>query len=152
VGLRRQARERAVQALYQLDAWGALGGAEARALERTAVEEMLDAFWQSLEPQEPEVRTLADPLVLGVLDHRSELDELVEACSQNWRLDRMAKVDRNILRLGVFELLHRPDVPAKVAINEAIEIARRYGAEESSAFINGVLDKVAHRAGSEDVE
>jgi N utilization substance protein B len=150
MGLRRQARERAVQSLYQLDTWGALGGAESRELKPSAVQEMLEAFWQSLEPLEPEVRELADPLVLGVLQYRSELDALVEACSQNWRLERMAKVDRNILRLGVYELLHRPDVPPKVAINEAIEIARRYGAEESSAFINGVLDKVAHRAGAEE--
>jgi N utilization substance protein B len=150
VGLRRQARERAVQALYQLDSWGALGGADAGNLGPSAVTDMLDAFWQSLEPQEPEVRVLADPLVLGVLEHRPELDTQVEACSQNWRLERMAKVDRNILRLGAYELLYRPDVPPKVAINEAIEIARRYGAEESSAFINGVLDKVAHRAGAEE--
>ncbi len=149
MGLRRQARERAVQSLYQLDSWGALGGAGGEALEPAAVRDLLEAFWQSLEPLEPEVRELADPLVLGVLAHRAELDALVEACSQNWRLERMAKVDRNILRLGVYELVHRPDVPPKVAINEAIEIARRYGAEESSAFINGVLDKVAHRAGSE---
>jgi len=150
VGLRRQARERAVQALYQLDAWGAMGGADGGQLRPSAVQDMLDAFWQSLEPREPEVRVLADPLVLGVLEFRPELDTLVESCSQNWRLERMAKVDRNILRLGVYELMHRPDVPPKVAINEAIEIARRYGAEDSSAFINGVLDKVAHRAGAQE--
>jgi N utilization substance protein B len=149
MGLRRQARERAVQSLYQLDTWGALGGEENNGPLPGAVQEMLDTFWQNLEPPEPEVRALADALVLGVWQHRGELDALVEACSQNWRLDRMAKVDRNILRLGVYELLHRPDVPPKVAINEAIEIARRYGAEESSAFINGILDKVAHRAAPE---
>jgi len=88
---------------------------------------------------------LAAPLIEGVLSHLSELDRAVEQVSVNWRVSRMAKVDRNVLRLGAFELLHRPDVPPKVAINEAIDIATRYGSEESGAFINGILDKIAQR-------
>jgi N utilization substance protein B len=139
MGLRRQARERAVQALYQLDSNDALASGQ------TA--EALHVFWQSLEPTEPEVEELASPLIDGVLAHLEELDRTVEQVSANWRVSRMAKVDRNVLRLGCFELLHRPDVPPKVAINEAIDIATRYGSEESGAFINGILDKIAQRVG-----
>lgn len=139
MGLRRQARERAVQALYQLDTQASLT--------RAAATEALPAFWQSLDPQEPEVEALATPLIEGVLGHLAELDRAVEDASLHWRMARMAKVDRNVLRLGVFELLHRAEVPPKVAINEAIDIARIYGSEESGAFINGILDKIAQRLG-----
>ena len=139
MGLRRQARERAVQALYQLDSVGALAPASAA--------EPLQSFWQSLDPQEPEVQALALPLIEGVLANCDEVDRVVEEASQNWRLARMAKVDRNVLRLGAYELLHRADVPPKVAINEAIEIARAYGSEESGAFINGILDRIAQKLG-----
>ena len=137
MGLRRQARERAIQALYQLDSIGALN-AEAAA-------EHLRVFWQALDPQEPEIEALSMPLIQGVLSCVAELDRTVEEVSTHWRVARMAKVDRNVLRLGTYELLHRSDVPPKVAINEAIDIARTYGSEESGAFINGILDKVALR-------
>jgi N utilization substance protein B len=137
MGLRRQARERAVQALYQLDSNDTLATGH--------IGEALRVFWQSLEPAEPEVEALAAPLIEGVLNNLSELDRAVEQVSVNWRVSRMAKVDRNVLRLGAFELLHRPDVPPKVAINEAIDIATRYGSEDSGAFINGILDKIAQR-------
>ena len=128
-----------MQALYQLDSNDTLTTG------RSA--EALRVFWQSLEPAEPEVESLASPLIQGVLSHLGELDEAVEQVSVNWRVSRMAKVDRNVLRLGAFELLHRPEVPPKVAINEAIDIATRYGSEESGAFINGILDKIAQRVG-----
>jgi N utilization substance protein B len=108
------------------------------------IEETLHAFWASFEPPEPEVRKLAEPLITGVLEHLEELDGVVESSSLHWRVDRMARVDRNILRLGVYELKFRPEVPTKVCLNEAIEVARKYGAEDSGAFINGVLDRVAH--------
>jgi N utilization substance protein B len=137
LGLRRKARERAVQALYQLDARG--GRPETAA----AIEETLQGFWASFDPPEPEVRKLAEPLIRGVLERMEELDGIVESSSLHWRLDRMARVDRNILRLGVYELRFRPEVPTKVCLNEAIEVARKYGAEDSGAFINGVLDRVA---------
>jgi len=132
LGLRRKARERTIQALYQLESGRS-----------TPLPEALSAFWASFDPPEPDVQALADPLIRGVVERLSELDKTVENCSLNWRVERMAKVDRNILRLGVFELLHRPDVPPKVVLNEAIEIARKYGTEDSGSFINGVLDKVA---------
>ena len=111
---------------------------------QATIEETLQAFWASFDPPEPEVRKLAEPLITGVLEHLDELDHIVESSSLHWRVDRMARVNRNILRLGVYELRFRPEVPTKVCLNEAIEVARKYGAEDSGAFINGVLDRVAH--------
>ena len=128
---RTKARERAVQALYQID------------VAATDLDEALSRFWKSFEPVEREVMDLAEGLVRGVARHRRELDAAIEAVSQNWRLDRMARVDRNVLRLATFELLHRDDVPVKVAINEAIELGKKFGSESSGAFINGILDRVA---------
>ncbi len=128
---RTKARERALQALYQID------------VASTDLDEALSRFWRSFEPVEREVREMAEALVRGVAEHRREIDDAIEAVSTNWRLDRMAKVDRNVLRLAAHELLHRPDVPVKVAINEAIELGKKYGSESSGAFVNGVLDKMA---------
>ncbi len=128
---RTKARERAVQALYQID------------VAATDLDEALSRFWKSFEPVEREVMQVAEELVRGVARHRRELDSAIEAVSQNWRLDRMARVDRNVLRLAAFELLHRGDVPVKVVINEAIELGKKFGSESSGAFINGVLDRVA---------
>lgn len=128
---RTKARERAVQALYQID------------VAATDLDEALSRFWKSFEPVEREVMQLAEDLVRGVARHRRELDAAIEAVSQNWRLDRMARVDRNVLRLAAFELLHQGDVPVKVVINEAIELGKKFGSESSGAFINGVLDRVA---------
>jgi N utilization substance protein B len=92
---------------------------------------------------EKEVREGAEELVRGVANHRREIDEAIEEVSTNWRMDRMAKVDRNVLRLAVFELRWRSDVPVKVCINEAIELGKKYGSESSAAFVNGVLDRIA---------
>ena len=127
---RTRARERALQALYQID------------VAAEGIDEALAAFWRSFEPVEREVRELAESLVRGVAEHRRGVDETIEAASSNWRLDRMARVDRNVLRLAVYELI-RTDVPVKVAINEAIELGKKFGSESSGAFVNGVLDKVA---------
>ena len=79
----------------------------------------------------------------GVVEHRDEIDGLIEQHSHNWRLDRMARVDRNVLRLAVFELKWRPDIPKKVTLNEAVELGKAFGTEASSAFINGLLDRIA---------
>ena len=128
---RTKARERAVQALYQIDV--AAGD----------LDEALERFWKSFEPVEREVRELAEEYVRGVARHRRTIDDAIEAVSSNWRLDRMAKVDRNVLRLAVFELQHRREVPVKVVLNEAIEMGKKYGSESSGAFINGVLDRIA---------
>jgi N utilization substance protein B len=128
---RTKARERAVQALYQID------------VAASDLDEALDRFWKSFEPVEREVRDLAEEYVRGVATHRRAIDDAIEGVSANWRLDRMAKVDRNVLRLAVFELQHRRDVPVKVVLNEAIELGKKYGSESSGAFINGVLDRLA---------
>jgi N utilization substance protein B len=128
---RTKARERALQALYQID------------VAATDLDEALARFWPSFEPVEREVREGAEGLVRGVANHRREIDEVIEQVSTNWRMDRMAKVDRNVLRLAVFELRWRSDVPVKVCINEAIELGKKYGSESSAAFVNGVLDRIA---------
>jgi len=129
-GKRTRARERALQALYQIDVSAA------------DLDEALAAFWRSFEPTEREVQETAEGLVRGVARHRRDVDDRIEAVSSNWRLDRMAKVDRNVLRLAVYELTCT-DTPVKVVINEAIELGKKYGAEGTGAFVNGVLDRVA---------
>jgi N utilization substance protein B len=128
---RTRARERAVQALYQID------------VAASDLDEALERFWRSFEPVQREVRELAEQYVRGVADHRRAIDDAIESVSAHWRLDRMAKVDRNVLRLAVFELRHCEDVPVKVVINEAIELGKKYGSESSGAFINGLLDRIA---------
>ena len=127
MGSRRQARELALQLLYQHE------------LTQTPLEEMQQHFegWRRATTS---VRDFADSLVRGTLDNSGEIDEILEEQTSNWRLDRLASVDRNILRLALFELLHLKDTPTAVVIDEAIEIAKKFGAEESARFINGVLD------------
>jgi N utilization substance protein B len=129
-GRRTRARERALQALYQIDVAAA------------GIDEALASFWRSFEPTEREVQDLAEQLVRGVAVDRQLVDDLIEGVSTNWRLDRMAKVDRNVLRLAVWELV-KGDAPVKVVINEAIELGKKYGAESTGAFVNGVLDRIA---------
>ncbi len=140
MGIRRQARELALQVLYQMD------------LNRMPPDQAVDAVCASFDvPQEP--RSFARLLVEGVSVHREEIDRRIEDASENWRLDRMAPVDRNILRIALYEMFYRDDIPPRVSINEAIELAKRFGTQDSRAFINGVLDKL-YRAleGSEDSE
>jgi N utilization substance protein B len=122
VGRRRQARECALQLLYELDVRGDSDPGP-----------VIDAFWKR-QPTPDEVREFADALVRGV--------KLITRFAEHWELDRMAVVDRNVLRAGIWELLWGVDVPPKVAINEALEIARRFSTEESTRFINGLLDRV----------
>ena len=134
-GTRRLARERALQALYQLDVSGGIG-----------VEEALEWAWAANAQEEPKqevAHRFATELVDGVCEALEEIDTLLGAHSHHWRLERMSSIDRNILRLGVFELKYRPDIPKKVTLNEAIELAKKYGTENSSAFINGLLDRLA---------
>ncbi len=135
MGVRRLGRERALQALYQLEQDPKL-----------TAERALDASWAASDeegPVEPEAQAFALELVSGVRAHLAELDALIEQHSLNWRVDRMQRIDRNVLRIGVFELLHRPEIPRKVTLNEAVELGKLFGNEASSAFINGLLDKVA---------
>ena len=90
----------------------------------------------------PEILTFSRQLVLGIWEHREELDKLISQSSKNWRLERMSHADRNILRVGVFELLFMNDIPPKVSIDEAVELGKKFGTEESGAFINGILDNI----------
>jgi len=135
-GARRRGRGYALQVLYSLDA-------DAQA----SVDGALTAFWAAFERDDARAAVeFADELVRATWQRRDEIDEVVRGASRNWRLERMSRVDRNILRLATCELLSRPEVPVRVVINEAIELAKRFGAEESPAFVNGVLDRIAQGA------
>ncbi len=103
---------------------------------------LLNDFWQVNERYSREVREYADRLVIGVSQRLAEIDRYLSEAALNWQLERMGVVDRNILRIGAWELLYAGDVPAPVAIDEAIEIARLYGSEDSPGFVNGILDRV----------
>ena len=131
MGRRRQARELALQLLYELDLRGEADPGEA-----------LEEFWRRQGELPDEVRSFAEALVRGTKAHQEKIDELIGRFAERWDLDRMAVVDRNILRAGVFELLWAADAPPKVAINEALEIARKFSTEKSTRFINGLLDRV----------
>lgn len=129
MGRRREGREAAVQFLYQAD------------LNQESAEDLLTDFWKIREAKTG-VREFATELVRGVIAHRQEIDVLIRAATANYEITRLAAVDRNILRVGIYEMHHAPDVPPVVAINEAIEIAKRFGSEESGRFVNGILDRI----------
>lgn len=132
MGKRRQARELALQALYFLE-------------ERDGdPDQALDLFCGNFSPPRKS-RTFFLDLVKGVQCHRSAIDRIVEGYSDNWKVFRMPRVDRNVIRMAVFEMLWLDDIPPKVTINEAIDIGKRFGADDSGAFINGILDRI-HRA------
>jgi N utilization substance protein B len=154
MGKRREARERAVQFLFQHDL-----------NPPTGLDEALDAFWESQRTEmvraekgkatwgeqvqlpppgagEAAVRLFAEPLIRGVLLHREECDAVITRHAKNWELPRMAAVDRNILRLAIYEMLHREDIPPVVSINEAVDIAKKFSTQDSGKFVNGILDKV----------
>lgn len=134
MGARSSGRESALQMLFALEASG------------EPVERVISTYWRSFEGYyevHPDAKKLADTTAAGVSQRLDEIDDKIREASKNWRLERMTRVDRNTLRLGVYELLARPDVPRAVVLDEAVELAKRYGTEESGAFVNGVLDRVA---------
>lgn len=104
--------------------------------------EDLERFWSHFHPEGPGVPVYLRVLTAGVASHQRELDALINRLSEHWRLERMGAVDRNLLRLAAYELLYLHNIPPKVVINEAIEIAKRYGTEDSGAFVNGILDQI----------
>lgn len=105
------------------------------------VETLLDQFWQN-KRRDSEVCIFATQLVRGVSENMAELDALIDRYSLNWEIDRMPVIDRNILRLGMYELIYRDDIPPKVAINEAVELANKFSTPDSKKFVNGILDRV----------
>ena len=127
---RRKGRELALQLLYQLDVQG-----EARA------EPYFGEFW-SRHPVEADVREFAEALVRGTKLHQAKIDEMIAQYAEHWDLERMAVVDRNILREALFELLWFGEAPPKVVINEAVEVAKKFSTHESGRFINGILDRI----------
>lgn len=142
---RRLCREAALQALYQCDT---LGDFSLVRFETFLAHFQLQSNLDSEEEGEEEskgiqVDQFCRELVMGVIEHLSFIDEQITLASVHWSLKRMARVDRNILRVATYELAFRQDVPVKVSINEAIEIAKRFSAPEAPTFINGVLDKIA---------
>ncbi len=143
IGPRRRARECALQILFSLDLNGGLTPPQALAhFWKDFAHEVRPASDEDGEPPR-EVVAFAEALVRGTVENIGEIDATIQRASKNWRLERMARVDRNVLRLATYELAHAPEVPAKVVINEAIEVAKRYGAAESAAFVNGLLDRIA---------
>jgi transcription antitermination protein NusB len=124
---RRKAREVALQVLYQLDVL------------RIDIEEAVELFWSNFEAPE-EVKLFSCLLIEGTWRNIDQIDDLISSCSENWSIARMSKVDKNILRMAVYELLYCRDIPPKVTLNEAIDLGKVYGSENSGSFINGILD------------
>jgi N utilization substance protein B len=137
---RRKAREYALQLLFQLDI---------RKEKPTAT--LFKRFWTEYDPDE-EVRAFTEEIVKGTFKHLRVIDGKILASAKNWSLDRMASVDRNVLRMASYEILYRMDIPPSVTINEAIELAKKYGTDDSGAFVNGILDNVARMAGKVDAK
>ena len=128
---RTQARECALKILYQMD----MGDQE--------INQVISSFWE-FQPELAEVREFAEQLVRGTREHLPQIDQKITQYTENWQLGRMATVDRNILRFSVYELLFLDEIPPKVTINEAVNIAKKYSQEEAGKFVNGVLDKINH--------
>ena len=131
MGTRRKARELALQMLFQAD------------VAKQSPDDVRKSFWSERGQVESDVRGFADDLFRVATDRAAEIDKLIEAHAENWRVERMAAVDRNILRAGVAEFMGFRDTPRPVVINEALEIARKFSSPESVNFLNGVLDSVA---------
>jgi len=130
-GRRRQARELAVQFLYQYDV---SGGGDLR--------EAFAAFWPTQPDAQTSARGFAEELIRGAVAKQAEVDERIKKYTEHWELSRIAAVDRSILRLAIYEMLFRDDIPPVVSINEAVDIAKKYSTRESGAFVNGILDRL----------
>jgi transcription antitermination protein NusB len=129
MGSRRKARECALQMLFQWD------------ITKDSIDHVMSGFWANQE-EPASLREFADQLVTRTIEHVEKIDEVIQRHAEHWRLDRMAVVDRNLLRLATQEFMYDKETPSTVVINEAIEIARRFSAQESPQFINGILDSI----------
>lgn len=125
-------RECALKILYQVD------------VNQDKLDEVLKDFWESW-PASDDVREFAEQIVRGTIKNLSQIDSVINKYAENWEMNRMAVVDRNILRFAVFELLFMDDIPPKVTINEAVNMAKKYSQDEAGKFVNGVLDKIHHK-------
>jgi len=132
MGMRRESREITLQFLYQTDIGSKYTEPRAQAL---------NTFWK-MQDFNVQAKKFAEQLICGVLDHQEVVDTKIKAYSKNWDFHRIAVVDRNILRLAVYELLFRDDIPPVVSINEAIELAKKFSTDDSGRFVNGILDRV----------
>lgn len=130
MGARRKARECALQMLFQYD------------MARPSVDEMVQTYWGEMAEAADDVREFATALAVGTIANLNEIDERIRQRTEHWRISRMAVVDRNLLRLAVYEFLFQSQTPRTVAINEALEIARRFSTHEATQFINGILDAI----------
>jgi N utilization substance protein B len=137
MGRRRKAREIALQVLFEIDTLG------------IEAKEAIDLFWCNFEAPK-EARNFSTCLIEGVYENRDEIDKWITNSSDNWALNRMSRVDRNILRIAVFEFLHCHDVPPKVTLNEAIDLGKEFGSENSGSFINGILDALYAKLQKDD--
>lgn len=143
MGSRRTSRICALQTLYQLE------------LNPLEIEQALRLYWDYFESSTDnpermsEIMGFTNLLVRGVIENLDQIDNEIQSSSRNWKLNRMAMVDRNILRLAVYELLNLEDIPKRVSINEAIELGKKFGSEDSGSFINGVLDKISQSVNKE---
>lgn len=139
MGFRRKGREHALQILFELDVTG------------NDPEVVIHSFWKRTDALES-VKTFTERIVLGVLENSAKLDSIISSSAEHWRLSRMAIVDRNVLRMALFEFFWELETPLVVIIDEAIEIAKKYGSEESGAFINGILDAVKKKMETGQIE
>lgn len=139
MGKRRRGRETALKLLYAID------------LTQQSADDVLHAAW--IDTVVPEiVREFSITLAAGVMSHRDEIDAMVQDSSMNWSLERIGIIERNILRFAIYELLFLPDVPPNVTINEAVEVAKRYGTDEAPSFVNGILDRIKQEIEARDGE
>ena len=134
MGARRKAREIVVQLLYQME------------VNPVEPHEALELFWKGTAASQP-VKEFVGRIVEGVHGKQEEIDNLIKKHSEHWRLERMDRVDKSILRMAIFEIMFCDDIPVKVAMNEAVDLGKKFGAEESGAFINGILDKISRVEG-----
>jgi transcription antitermination protein NusB len=130
MGARRKARECALQMLFSYD------------VARPSIEELIETYWGEMAEAVEEVREFANDLVIGTVTNLDEIDERIRIRTEHWRIPRMAIVDRNLLRMAVYEFVYQTTTPKTVAINEALEIARRFSTHEATQFINGILDAI----------
>lgn len=138
---RKNARELVLKLLFQID------------VGRLPLDEVLETSFEEVRPA-AEDRRYVEEIVRGVMAEEAELDEIIGDLAEGWRLDRLARVDKNILRAALYELTHRPDIPASVVINDAVEVAKKYSTEDSGRFVNGILGSFLRRAprpGGEDL-